>query len=104
MARHDPLGNFRFRLEIGGLAVAGFSEVTIGAMSTDVIEYREGNEPAHVRKLSGLRKFANIVMKRGVTSSMELYDWYKLVLQGQTANARRPVSIVVADDTGADQV
>ena len=42
MARNDPLRNFRFRLEIDGLQIAGFSEVHIGASKTDVIEYREG--------------------------------------------------------------
>lgn len=103
MARHDPLGNYRFRLEIAGMAVAGFSEVTIGATSVEVIEYREGNEPAHVRKLPGLRKSANVVLKRGVTSSMDLYDWFKQILQGQVAAARRTVIVVVLDDTGADQ-
>ena len=45
MPRHDRLRNFRFRVEIDGLADAAFSEVTIGAISVDVIEYRDGNEP-----------------------------------------------------------
>jgi phage tail-like protein len=103
MARHDPLGNFRFRLEIDGLLVAGFSEVSIGETSVDVIEYREGNEPAHARKLPGLRKFANVVLKRGVTASMELYDWHRQILQGQIATARRNVIVIVEDETGADQ-
>ena len=103
MARHDPLGNFRFRLEIDGLQVAGFSEVAIGATSIDVIEYREGSDPAHVRKLPGLRKFANVLLKRGVTDSMELYGWYQQILQGQIAIARRRVVIIVVDDAGADQ-
>jgi len=103
MARHDPLGNFRFRLEIDGLVVAGFSEVSIGETSVDVIEYREGNEPAHVRKLPGLRKFANVILKRGLTASMELYEWHKQVLQGQIATARRNVVVVVEDEAGADQ-
>jgi phage tail-like protein len=103
MARHDPLANYRFRLEIDGLAVAGFSEVTIGAASVEAIDYREGNEAPHVRKLPGLRKSADVVLKRGVTSSMDLYDWFNQVVQGAVANARRRVVIIVLDDTGADQ-
>jgi phage tail-like protein len=103
MARHDPLANYRFRLEIDGLAVAGFSEVTIGAASVEAIDYREGNEAPHVRKLPGLRKSADVVLKRGVTSSMDLYDWFNQVVQGALANARRRVVIIVLDDTGADQ-
>jgi len=61
MARQDPLRNFRFRVEIDGIAVAGFSEALVGSATTDVIEYREGTDPMLVRKLPGLSKFNNIV-------------------------------------------
>ena len=57
MARSDPYRNFRFRLEIDGLQTAGFSEVEALATTADVIEYREGPDPAHLRKLSGLTKY-----------------------------------------------
>jgi phage tail-like protein len=103
MTQQDPLRNFRFRVEIDSLQVAGFSEVRIGATTTDVIEYREGNEPAYVRKLTGLHKFGNVTLKRGVTGSLELYNWHRQILMGQTAGARRSVVIVVADEAGADQ-
>lgn len=103
MPRQDPLRNQRFRVEIDGLQAAAFSEVLIGATTTDVIEYREGTDPAYVRKLPGLHRFANVTLKRGVTSSLELVQWHREILQGQTANARRTVVIVVADESGADQ-
>jgi phage tail-like protein len=103
MARNDPLGNYRFRLEIDGMAAAGFSEVTIGAAIVETIDYREGNEPPRVRKLPGLRKSGNLVLKRGVTHSMDLYDWFKQVVQGQVTAARRDIAVVVLDETGADQ-
>jgi phage tail-like protein len=104
MARHDPYKNFRFRVEIDSLQVAGFSEVTGLTTTTDVIDYREGNEPARVRKLPGLHKHANVTLKRGITGSLELYNWHKQILTGDIAGARRTVIIIVADDTGADQV
>jgi phage tail-like protein len=100
MARKDPLRNFRFRVEIDGIAVAGFSEVVIGPTTTEPIDYREGTDPPHVRKLPGLTKFANITLKRGLTDSLDLYHWYKQVIAGQTS--RRQVAIVIADETGAD--
>jgi phage tail-like protein len=102
MARQDPLRNFRFRVEFDGQQVAGFSEVLIGATTTDVIEYREGNEPTRLRKLPGLHKSANVTLKRGITASLELYNWHKQVIQGQIA--RKNVVIVVADESGAEQV
>ncbi len=100
--RRDPYRNFRFRVEIDGLTAAGFSEVSIGETVTDVIDYREGNEPTHVRKLPGLQKFANVTLKRGMTASMELYGWHKQILDGDIGAARRNVAVTVLDQSGAD--
>jgi len=103
MARHDPLRNFRFRLEIDGIQQAGFSEVAIGETTTDAVDYREGNEPAHVRKLSGLTKYGNITLKWGVTDSLELYNWHKAIVAGQIQKQRKQVAIVVVDEAGSDK-
>ena len=103
MARHDPLTNFRYRLEIDNLTIAGFSEVVIGETTAEVIEYREGNDPTHARKLSGLTKYGNVTLKRGMTTSLELYQWHKQVVDGAVSKARKNVMIVVADETGADK-
>jgi phage tail-like protein len=102
MARQDPYRNFRFRLEIDSITLAGFSEVAIGPTTTDVIDYREGTDPPHVRKLSGLTKYGNIMLKRGLTTSRELFDWHQLVVTGQVANVRRQVVIIVQDEGGTD--
>jgi len=101
-ARRDPYRNFRFRVEIDGIVSAGFSEVSIGETVTEAIDYREGNEPTHVRKLPGLQKFANVTLKRGMTASMDLYDWHKQIMDGDIGNARRNVAITVLDQSGAD--
>ena len=74
MERQDPLRNFRYRLEINSITQAGFAEVTVGELSTDPIEYREGDELTTVRKLNGLNKYANITLKWGITESTELAD------------------------------
>jgi phage tail-like protein len=103
MARHDPLRNFRFRLEIDGIQQAGFSEVAIGETTTDAVDYREGNEPAHVRKLSGLTKYGNITLKWGVTDSLELFNWHKAIVAGQIQKQRKQVAIVVVDEAGSDK-
>jgi phage tail-like protein len=102
MARHDPLRNFRFRLEIDGIATASFSEVAIGGTTTDVIDYREGTDPAHVRKLSGLTKYGNVTLKRGVTVSLELFEWHRRIVTGQLAANRKNLVIIVLDEAGAD--
>jgi phage tail-like protein len=104
MARNDPLRNFRFRLEIDGIAQAGFNEATMADTTTDVIEDRVGTDPMHVRKLSGLTKPGNVTLKYGVTTdSKKLFDWHKSIVDGQIQKNRKKVIIVVQDEAGADK-
>ena len=91
--RNDPYGAFNFIVEIDGLAVAGFSECSGLTAETAVIEYREGNEMAGVRKLAGLTKFAPVILKRGITKERDLWNWYKNIINGNTD--RRNGSIVL---------
>lgn len=106
MERIDPLRNFRFVLEIDSLTLAGFSDVAIAESIIDAIDYREGNEPPHVRKLSGLTKYGNVTLKRGVTvgaSSLELFKWHNEVSAGGIKEQRKTVAIVVQDEAGQPQ-
>lgn len=105
MARQDPLRNFRFRLEIDDLEQAAFSEVTVGDLSNDPIEYREGDEIPTVRKLSSLTKYANITLKWGITDSRELAEWHQLIVGGATLqdDIRKTVIIRVQDEAGNDK-
>ena len=103
MPRNDPLRNFRFRLEIDGIAQATFSEVAIGETTTEAIDYREGHEPAHVHKLSGMTKFGNITLKRGITDSLDIFNWHKEIVAGQIQSNRKQVIIVAQDEAGTDK-
>jgi phage tail-like protein len=95
--REDPYRTFNFLVEIDNTPVAGFSEVSGLTGDGDVIEYREGSERRlSVRKLTGLRKFANITLKRGLTTSRVLWRWRLNVLEGRTD--RRNGTIVLLDE------
>ena len=105
MARIDPLRNFRYRLEIDNIAQAGFSEVAIAETTIDAVDYREGNEPPHVRKLSGLTKYGNITLKWGLTvggAALDLFKWHAEISAGQITKKRKNVAIVVLDEAGGD--
>jgi phage tail-like protein len=93
--RNDPYKAFNFLVEIDGIARAAFSEVSGLESETAVIEYRAGGENV-VRKLPGLTKFGNIVLRRGVTQDAELWDWRKNVVDGNVD--RRNGSIALLDD------
>ena len=103
MARDDPFRNFKFRVEIDGIAEAAFSEVAIGETSTEAIDYREGTEPNHVRKLPGMTKYGNITLKRGVTDSQVIYQWHKDIVDGKIGEKRKSITIVVIDEAGKDK-
>jgi phage tail-like protein len=99
--RIDPYRNCRFLLEIDAVSVAAFSECSIPDTSQDPIEYREGNEAfPTVRKIPGLIKYGNITLKWGVTDSLDLYNWRKLVEDGKMADARSNIAVVILDEEG----
>ena len=105
MARIDPIRNFRYRLEIDNITQAGFSEVHISETTIDVAEYREGTDPPHMRKLSGLTKYGNVSLKWGVTiggSALDMFKWHTAVSAGQIKDNRKKVVVVAQDEAGTD--
>ncbi|MGK6353929.1 phage tail protein [Sphingomonas sp. DT-207] len=99
MARVDPYAQYNFIIEINDIAAGGFTEVGGLSFEQDIIEYREGADSATVRKLPGLRKYANITLKRGYTQDRALWEWRKTTLDGRTA--RKNGAIVLRDESGA---
>jgi phage tail-like protein len=81
--RNDPHPGFGFLVQIQDVGSASFSEVSGLGVEVEVIEYRNGNEDRTVRKLPGLRKYTNIVLKRGVTADRSLWEWLSAAGRGQ---------------------
>ena len=75
-----PVPVFHFSVEWGGSRV-GFSEVTGLTQEYQVIEYRDGSFPEQSpMKRPGLRKYSNIVLKRGMKKGdNELFIWFSTV-------------------------
>jgi len=100
--RVDPYRGFNFLVEIDGITQAGFQEVSGLDSSTDSVDYREGSDPNHVRKLTGLNKVSAITLKRGITDSDELWKWRLTVIEGKAE--RRNGSIILLDSTGREKL
>lgn len=95
--RNDPLGQFNFLIEIDGVVKGGFSEASGLTTDTNVVEYREGQEQSlTTRKLPGLMKYNNIVLKRGWTRDRSLWEWRRKVIEGKTQRASG--AIVLLDE------
>ena len=82
--RADPYGSYNFLVEIDGVTTSGFLSVDGLESTSDVVAYREGSEDITSRKLPGLRHVSNIVLRRGLTDSTDLWEWRKKVIDGRT--------------------
>src|SRR5215831_18836026 len=95
--RNDPYRSFNFQLEIDGIASGAFSECSGLTAEGDAVDYREGTDMQHnVRKLVGLRKYANLMLKRGYTLDNTLWAWFANIVNGQPD--RRNVTIVLMNE------
>jgi phage tail-like protein len=101
--RIDPYRAVRYKLAIDGINQAGFSEATIPDSTQDPIEYREGDEIPTVRKIPGLIKYGNLTLKWGITDSMDLYNWRKIIEEGKTKDNRKSISVTLIDEEGNDK-
>lgn len=97
--RVDPYKGFRYIVEIDGIIQAGFSEVTIPDSSQEPIEYREGNDLIPTaRKIPGLIKYGNVVLKWGTTDSIELFQWREKVQFG--TDYRKNMAVIILNEEG----
>lgn len=106
--RERPYVQFNFLVDLGTGDTdgpdAGFEEVLVPEVWLDVIEYRNGNEKGNnVRKFTGLDHCGNAVLKRGVIGSLNLYQWYDQVRNGNQA-ALRTVTIKLLNEDHTDVV
>ena len=96
--RNLPLPDFRFLVEFGGTVQAVFHECTGLKTEIEMFEYQEGGENTFVHKLPGRRKWSNIIFKRGMTDSLDFWNWFNQVVAGNTSQ-RRDLSIILMDET-----
>lgn len=95
--RRDPYRSFNFQLVIDGVPLGAFSECSGLTAEGDAVDYREGTDLAsNVRKLMGLRKYTNIVLKRGYTQDKSLWAWFGNIVNGVAD--RRNVTIVLMNE------
>ena len=99
--RERPYCRFNFLVDLGdgneGVS-AGFQEVGAIEAEVGVTEYRNGNaKENNVVKITGLSKFANVTLRRGVIGALNLYQWFDQVRNGDQA-ALRTVTIQLQNE------
>ncbi len=76
--RFDPAPAYLFVVELEGIAIGLFTECSGLGVKRDVEEYKEGGVNHYVHKLPGRLEFKNIVLKRGLSLSQALWDWFSI--------------------------
>lgn len=105
--RFDPYRNFKFRIKIDNVYVAGLAKCSPLKKTTEMVEWREAGDPSTTHKLPGKTKYDAITLTTGVSHDTTLEDWANLVnnFQGDAAmslkNFRKNIVIDVFNE--ADQ-
>ena len=78
--RSDPYRGFKFHIVFDGPEpVAGLSKCGALKKSTEVVEFREGGDQSHSRKMPGQSKYEPITLEQGLTHDTTFEDWANLV-------------------------
>jgi phage tail-like protein len=79
-----PLGNHNFQVVISGdpKIAAGFSDVSGLSTEINYSDYRAGDsKTTAIGKVPNTSKTGEVSFKRGLTSGMELFEWFEGVRQ-----------------------
>jgi phage tail-like protein len=97
MTTLDPILSNYFLVEIDGAAIAQFKACDGLSVSVNVVEHRVNHivSVPDVKKMPGLVKYENIVLKYGVVADPTIWKWIKQVQSGGIASARKNGSITV---------
>jgi phage tail-like protein len=94
--RTNPFTAGNFLVEIQGITATSFSEVCGLETSIDVVEYRAGDAKLNTeQKLPGLYKTSDVILKRGLTQDLSLWNWINSAMSGNVV--RTPIAIILLD-------
>ncbi len=99
----DPMIGFKFHVEIEGIIEGSFTECSGLGVEREVESIKEGGTNDYEHKLPGRLKYKNVVLKRGITSSDALWEWFYENATDKTKFfqvKRHTVSIVQLDLAG----
>jgi phage tail-like protein len=88
----EPVGELRFQVHIPGVEIGRFTEVSGIQVEYEIVEYAEGGNDQFTYKLRGVRKYPNLVLKRGVTNEDALLKWF---LRYEHVEARPSVTLTL---------
>ena len=95
--REDPLVAFKFGLEIEGKLSGFFTTVGGVGSESEVVEHKIVNPDTGetiIQKIPGRLSWTDVTLKRGVTSSIDVWEWRQQIVEGKVEEARTNCSII----------
>jgi phage tail-like protein len=95
----DPLLGFNFLLELEGAIAGYFTECSGVGSENEIVEHKVVDKSGHevVRKIPGRLKWQDVTLKRGITSSLQIWEWRDFVVKGSMSDARKNMTITMLD-------
>lgn len=100
--RKDPFPAYNFAVEIDGIIVGGFSDVSGLSIETQVDRKTFGGENHREHAFVMQTKFSDITLKHGITGDYYMWNWYEKVINGHIE--RHSGSIYLLDHSGNPKV
>lgn len=97
-----PYLTVRFRLSVGEEALVDCSECTGLSMEVTTEDYHEGGQNDFVHKLPTAGSVPNLVLKRGITKSSELWTWFAQYLDEGTVTPKDGQVELLSHEDGED--
>ena len=91
---------FRFAVQINGITEAVFTECSLPTLEVEVHQQMEGGLNHAVHQIPGRVKGGTITLKRGLTASSALLQWYMSVATGSIVP--RAASVIMYDSMAVE--
>lgn len=98
-----PFTSFNFSVELrikdilALVCNAAFSECDGLEMTMEAKSFKEGGNNARVHRAAGALNYGTLTLKRGMTSTFDLWDWFGKVVEDPTIRADGEVVLLAAD-------
>ena len=105
----EPFTAFAFAVELRlpgsdrPLCEAAFCACEGLELRREILRFREGADPTGVRLGPGAESFGNVILRRGMTSGFDLWDWWERFRRGQAARATCDI-VVLSPDLAQERV
>jgi phage tail-like protein len=102
MAERDPLIGAHFALDVDGVVSAFFAEASGFNNKSEVVTHSAVDEKGKqvLHKIPGNLSYDDLVLRRGITDSVALWEWRKKVIDGDVIHARANGSVIMYNQHG----